>query len=118
LAGLIGIGSFLGYVFLIVGVLEAVQATGASRDVAEGVFAILLGCLVIWARRDSQRLKYHEYRSEIAMEPTWFAVAMLFASPLVLPWYLADRYRISKGTLPKKEYEGAVPGDLGLTDRD
>ena len=118
MAGLVGLVSFVAYMLLIVGITQGAQALGASKDVGEALLAIVLGGIALWARRDSARHRYHEYQSEIAMEPTWFAVAMLVASPLVLPWYLADRYRIRKGTLPKRVTVTSVPGRLGLDDRD
>ena len=118
MAGLVGVVSFVAYMLVIVGITQGSEALGASKDVAEALLAVVLGGIVLWARRDSAARRYHEYQSEIAMEPTWFAVAMLAASPLVLPWYLADRYRIKKGTLPKRVRVTSVPGRLGLDDRE
>jgi hypothetical protein len=79
---LIGIGTFVGYMLLIAGLMNGLQASGVSEGASEALVAILLGCLAVWARRYSERLQYQTFQSEISMPPTWFALAMLLASPL------------------------------------
>jgi hypothetical protein len=110
---LVGITTFVAWMLVIVGVMEGGQVIGLSRDVAEAVLAIVLAGVAWWIMRDAKRIAYHEYASEIALRPSWVAILILVASPLALPWYAADRYRIARGTLPRK---APAAGGLGLRD--
>jgi hypothetical protein len=114
-AALIGVGVFILYMLFIAGFLEVAVRLGIGRDNGEALLAIVLALYAWWVMKDSERLGYRDYDSEIALSPSWMAILTMVASPLSVPWYLADRYRIKKGTLPRKP--NAVPGSLGLNDR-
>ncbi len=59
----------------------------------------------LWAAIDSSRLELKKYKSGISYGPVILFVAIALLWVVGLPWYLAVRYKITRGLLELKQPE-------------
>jgi hypothetical protein len=60
-----------------------------------------------WAAWDSKRLELTKFKSGIALSPALLFVGIALLWIVGFPWYLAARFKIVDGTMPRKELGSA-----------
>jgi hypothetical protein len=100
---MVGLVAFLGSLAVAMTVAVLQNITGAPL-----MWPFIFGT-AIWAGWDSKRIKAGEYDVRVARNPATLIAGIFFLWIIVFPWYLVERYRIKKGTMPRKAAPPAAP---------
>lgn len=65
-------------------------------------FPFLILAAIVLAALDAKRIRIWRYQSDIAVNPRILFMLMVFLGWLILPWYLALRFKIMAGIAPLK----------------
>lgn len=89
--------------------LSAIVITIALSAFASycGTFPVFVLASIVWAALDSKRVRLRCYHTGISGGPTVIFILFLFLGwPIVFPWYLGMRLKISTGTARlRNEYQ-------------
>jgi hypothetical protein len=94
----VGFVAFVGSVALVVVAAIAQDSTGLPL-----VLLLVVGSAV-WAAWDSSQIRLRDYKSGFSNEPVGIALGILLIWIVAFPVYLSKRYRISQGTLPRRQW--------------
>ncbi len=101
MALLVGITVAVAYWLFVLGIVALARAGGLGPSAIETAFSLILFGLSWWVSKDSAQVEFERRQTWLAMRPGLRGLLVFVPSPIVLPWYVAERYRIRTGTLRK-----------------
>ena len=99
----------VGLVAFLISLVFAVMLGVAQTKLGVPLVWPMIVITASWAAWDSTRIRIRDYKTGVALHPAALWVGIFFLWIIGFPWYLAARYRIQNGTLPRKDQPAAAP---------